>query len=124
MSTGSTEKDDDDEFCMLPPRTGGGSTALTGMSSAHATGTTVQKLQNSDHSDREVCVCMCPSGVRICAFRVCVCVNVCALGVCVCVCCDLYCAFRSIVWCVHVWVFMCVGMYAVEGLRLHTMLSA
>ena len=96
MSTGPTEKDDDDEFCMLPPRTVGGSTALTGMSSAHATGTTVQKLQNSDHSDREVCVCMCPSGVRVCAFRVCVCPRC----VCVCVCvCAVTCIVRFVLSC-------------------------
>ena len=52
MSTGTSERDDDDETCMLPA--GNPKGAVTGMSDAHAIGDSSQNLQDRDHSDREV----------------------------------------------------------------------
>lgn len=55
MSTGTSERDDDDEICMLPVKTAGNPKgAVTGMSDAHAIGDSSQNLQDRDHSDREV----------------------------------------------------------------------
>lgn len=62
MSTETSESDGDDEICMLPVKAAGNPNGpLTGMSDAHATGDTVQNLQDRDHSDREVGVLVTPS---------------------------------------------------------------
>ena len=46
-----TPESDEDEVCMLPPQTAGSTKVLTGVSDAHATGTTIE---TSDRTDYEV----------------------------------------------------------------------